>query len=99
MRKMSRPWVFAAILCAFAGCNHEKETSAPLKTGIWRATIEIQGQELPFNFDLTRDNEGGYDLYIINAAERLLLDEITIANDSVDIALHVFDANIKAKIK
>ncbi len=96
---MLRFWAFAAILSVIGSCNTERETSNKLKTGIWRATIEIQGQELPFNFDLVRDNEGGYDLYIINAGERLLLDEIAIKNDSIDIGLHVFDANIKAAIK
>ncbi|HEY0656689.1 MAG TPA: TlpA disulfide reductase family protein [Chryseosolibacter sp.] len=80
-------------------CATDKESPNALKTGIWRATVEIQGQELPFNFDLVRDNSGGYDLYIINASERLLLDEITVTEDSVDIALHIFDANIKAAIK
>src|SRR5688572_888209 len=99
MRKMSRFWAFAAIVFVLGSCNREKETANPLKTGIWRATIEIQGQPLPFNFDLVKDEKGGYDMYIINAAERLLLDEIEIKNDSVDIALHVFDANIKAQIK
>jgi thiol-disulfide isomerase/thioredoxin len=79
-------------------CSTDKETANVLKTGIWRATVEIQGQELPFNFDLVNDNTGGYDLYIINSSERILLDEVTITGDSIDIALHVFDANIKAKI-
>lgn len=87
------------LAATFVACKPEKETSATLKTGIWRATIEIQGQQLPFNFDLVTDNQGGYDIYVINADERLLLDEISIANDSVNIGLHIFDANIKAAIK
>jgi thiol-disulfide isomerase/thioredoxin len=88
----------ATLLLLFS-CTSEKETRNDLKTGIWRATIEIQKQELPFNFELVKDAEGGYDIYIINASERLLLDEVSISEDSVDIALHVFDANIKALIK
>jgi thiol-disulfide isomerase/thioredoxin len=96
---MFRLLVFAGFVICFSACTSEREAANQLKTGIWRATIEIQGQELPFNFDLVRDDEGGYDLYIINAAEKLLLDEIQIKNDSIDIALHIFDANIKGKIK
>jgi thiol-disulfide isomerase/thioredoxin len=90
----------AAIAVAFVliSCSSDKKSATILKTGIWRATVEIQGQELPFNFDLVNDDSGGYDLYIINSSERLLLDEVTINGDSIDIALHVFDANIKAKI-
>lgn len=70
-----------------------------VKTGIWRALIEIQGQQLPFNFEVVNDKSGGYDLYIINAEERLLLDEVEVSKDSINIALHIFDANIKARIK
>ncbi|HEY0741072.1 MAG TPA: TlpA disulfide reductase family protein [Chryseosolibacter sp.] len=88
----------AAFAVLLISCSTDKESKNLLKTGIWRATVEIQGQELPFNFDLVNDKSGGYDLYIINASERLLLDEVNIEGDSVDIALHVFDANIKAKI-
>jgi thiol-disulfide isomerase/thioredoxin len=96
---MVRFLAFAAVFLLMISCSSDKESSNALKTGIWRATVEIQGQELPFNFDLVKDDNGGYDLYIINAAERLLVDEITVKNDSIDIALHVFDANIKAAIK
>lgn len=69
-----------------------------LKEGLWRATLSIQHQELPFNFDVTKDSTGQYVIYLINAAERLKLDDIAFSNDSVTIPLHIFDASIKAKI-
>jgi thiol-disulfide isomerase/thioredoxin len=84
---------------ALAACGKKTETPDTLKTGIWRATIEIQGQQLPFNFELTKDKDGGYDIYLRNADERLLLDEVNVAGDSINIGLHIFDANIKAAIK
>lgn len=80
----------------FTACKEEQPS---LKTGIWRASIEIQQHSLPFNFELVNDSLGGYDIYLHNAGERLLLDEVKVWNDSVDIGLHIFDANIKAKIK
>jgi thiol-disulfide isomerase/thioredoxin len=83
---------------ALAACGKKTETPDTLKTGIWRATIEIQGQQLPFNFELTKDKDGGYDIYLRNADERLLLDEVNVAGDSINIGLHIFDANIKAAI-
>jgi thiol-disulfide isomerase/thioredoxin len=87
------------LIFALASCNPEKkEMSGSLKTGTWRATIEIQGQQLPFNFELVKDENDGYDIYIRNAEERLLLDEVNVKNDSVTIGLHIFDADIKAKI-
>jgi thiol-disulfide isomerase/thioredoxin len=95
---MTRFLITAAILILVTACKPENETRHSLKTGIWRATIEIQGQLLPFNFELTNDKEGGYDVYLRNANEKLLLDEISVSHDSVDMALHIFDANIKAAI-
>jgi thiol-disulfide isomerase/thioredoxin len=84
---------------AFGGCKPESESVTALKPGVWRAVIEIQDQPLPFNFEVTHDEQGGYDVYLINADERLLLDEVTVDSDSVDITLHIFDADIKARIE
>ena len=81
-----------------AACKPEEDSMNSLKTGIWRGVIEIQDQELPFNFEVARDERGGYDFYLINAEERLLLDEVSVTGDSVDVALHIFDANLKASI-
>lgn len=66
---------------------------------MWRATVEIQEKELPFNFEIKQENGGDFNIYLINAEERILLDEVNIKGDSVDIPLHIFDANIKAVLK
>lgn len=95
---MNRFVVWLLFLTTLAGCSATERDQRRLKTGVWRATVEIQGQELPFNFEVSRDSEGGFDVYVLNATERLLLDEVVMKGDSVDIALHIFDANIKAKI-
>ena len=86
------------LIVSLAACKSKTENAQRLKTGVWRAVIEIQNQELPFNFEVTRDAQNGYDIYLLNADERLLLDEVSISQDSVDIVLHIFDANIKARI-
>jgi thiol-disulfide isomerase/thioredoxin len=95
---MNRFLATGVVLLTLASCKPEKETITSLKTGTWRATIEIQGQQLPFNFELVNDDQGGYDIFIRNANEKLLLDEVAVSGDSVDIGLHIFDANIKAAI-
>jgi thiol-disulfide isomerase/thioredoxin len=82
------------------GCFAKKDVDADLKAGMWRAIVEIQGRELPFNFEVQKDNTNGdIRIFLINAAERLLLDEVKIVGDSIDIGLHIFDANFKAIIK
>ena len=47
-------YIFVALL--FTGCFAKKESLPELKSGIWRATVEIQGRELPFNFEVKRNN-------------------------------------------
>lgn len=82
-------------LAAFvSSCRHD----ATVPVGTWRGVIEMQGKELPFNFDLTADS-GRYTAQLKNGAEELLLDEVKVTSDSIDIALHIFDANLKARIK
>jgi thiol-disulfide isomerase/thioredoxin len=89
--------VIAGILTA--SCLARKEDTVQLKTGTWRATLTLQEQELPFHIDVTRNGNDGYVAYLRNAGEKILLDEIRVNGDSVDIPLHVFDANIKARIE
>lgn len=79
----------------FWGCNPGKPE---LKTGIWRGVLKIQGQELPINFRVAKDSSDGYDVYLKNATEEILLDEIVFKNDSVDFVLHVFDAEIRVAV-
>jgi thiol-disulfide isomerase/thioredoxin len=78
------------------GCSQSKKE---LKTGIYRATIAIQGMELPFNFDLQQSGDGAYKAYIHNAEERILIDEIQVAGDSLHMTLHIFDAAFEAVIE
>lgn len=87
------------IIVLLWACARDREGRNTLQTGIWRAAITIQGQELPFNFDVSRRPDGNYEARIHNGSERLLLDEIRVNRDSVDIALHIFDANIVARIE
>ena len=90
--------VLTVLLLSFTlpGCDRNAATG--VSTGMWRAVIEIQGKELPFNFELVNTKDGGYHAYILNAGERLRLDDITIKGDSIDMPLHIFDANLKARI-
>lgn len=72
---------------------------ADLKTGTWRASLNLQEHDLPFNLRIVSDYTGGYDAYLKNAGEELLLDEVTFINDSINIVLHVFDAQIRAAVR
>jgi thiol-disulfide isomerase/thioredoxin len=68
-----------------------------LKTGIWRGIIDCQGHDLPFTFEVIKKNSN-YLVYIHNGSEKLLLDEVSIFGDSVKMVMHIFDAELRAKI-
>jgi thiol-disulfide isomerase/thioredoxin len=66
---------------------------------MWRGILEIQGEQLPFNFEVKSDSAGSQDVIIFNADERLLLDEVSMQGDSINIVLHVFDAYLRGVVK
>jgi thiol-disulfide isomerase/thioredoxin len=92
---------FLFLIAALTACNPNpkkpmsNELAPILKTGIWRATLALTADaELPFNFEV--DAEGH--LFIINAAERLKVTEISKTGDSIQIIFPVFGTYIKAKL-
>lgn len=96
---MIRSAISLSLFLIFSQCSPKKneEASTELKPGLWRAVLTIQGQEVPFGLEIQRDSANSFDAYLLNAQERLLLDEVSFENDSVIIPLHIFDASIRAK--
>lgn len=74
-------------------CN----TKQVLKQGSWRGLVNVQGQELPMNFEISKSGEK-YLVTLKNNDEAIVLDEITIREDSVIMYMHIFDTEIHAKI-
>ena len=67
-----------------------------LSGGQWRGELErADGNNIIFNFEVNK-KEGKSIVYIRNAAERLAVDDITIAQDSVFIKLPFFDSQFRA---
>lgn len=84
------------ILLLIMACSSSEKTG--ISTGTWRAVLELQGQELPFTFDLEK-KEDQYVAWIRNGQERLYLDEVEVTADSISMNVHIFDAVFKAAIK
>lgn len=87
------------LLLCLVGCKVNK-IIVP-NQGIWRAALQITDkEELPFLFELKTDSTTKkITLYIINAEERIEVDEITQENDSLFIKLPVFDSEIKCLVQ
>ncbi|MDZ4715924.1 MAG: TlpA disulfide reductase family protein [Cytophagales bacterium] len=59
--------------------------------------ITLQEKELPFTFEIVKQ-ENSYVAYLINSTEKILLDEVTVRGDSVTMVLHIFDAELRARM-
>jgi peroxiredoxin len=66
--------------------------------GIWRAVLLMQGQELPFNFEMIKTDDS-YQMIIRNGLEKITVDELSWRNDSLIIRLPVYDSEIHAWIE
>lgn len=73
------------------------KSPSELKTGVWRAVIPTNGGELPFNFDIQKEDDA-YSVFILNGEEKLKMDKSFIKDDSLHIPMEIFDAEIVAKI-
>lgn len=96
-------FIFCISVSLIVACSPKKEQQQNksiklLQTGSWRGVLKTQGIEIPFTF-LVDENEGKYSIKLINAEEKIPLDEVIIDNDSIHIPLFIFDATIHAKIE
>ena len=86
--------LFFILLITCISCN--KQEIVKLKKGTYRAFLKVQdNQELPFIIEVKNDTL----LTIVNAEERIIVDEVSYKNDSVYIQTPVYEGYIVAKIK
>lgn len=87
--------IFGLLSCK---SDHKKEEiiiQKELKQGTYRAALTVQdNKELPFNFKVDSDKK----ITVLNAEEKIIVEELTVVNDSVFIKMPVFDAVIEAAI-
>ncbi|WGK64811.1 TlpA disulfide reductase family protein [Croceiramulus getboli] len=80
------------VLLSSLFCSCDTSTPESLKVGPWRVALEVQdGQELPFLMTVRADGTA----VIVNAEERIEVDEIRIEADSIFIQTPVFEGVIK----
>ncbi|MBL0340656.1 MAG: TlpA family protein disulfide reductase [Bacteroidetes bacterium] len=72
-------------------------TSLIITTGLWKAVLFTPGGELPFQLEI-KEHLGQYSFTIINGNEHMLLDEVTIKDDSVIVKFPVYESELRLKI-
>jgi thiol-disulfide isomerase/thioredoxin len=92
---------FCALLFGIlSGANlGQAQLPAQLKppVGAWQGQVALQGQVVPFNFEVEMA-DGQPRLVLLNAGERLVLDEVVAQNDSLKIVAHIFEAAVLVKV-
>ena len=89
------------VLFSFIGCTSEEEDKEKIifhtKEPYWRAVLEVNGGDLPFNFELF-DKDGKHYVELQNDTEKLLIEDVKVIHDSVFIPGFIFESEIQAKI-
>ena len=90
---MFKLFFIAVLLIAFLSGKAQVRT---LRNGQWRAVLErADSNNIIFNFEV-KDSNAKKILYIRNAAERLLVDDIAIKSDSILIRFPFFESQLRA---
>ena len=80
-------------------CGFKSDKADDLSIGLWRGVLDIQGHDLPFNFQISKEDHRSYKLEIHNGSERISIDEVYVFGDSLFVTMDIFDAQIKAQIR
>ncbi|WP_266206298.1 peroxiredoxin family protein [Pontibacter kalidii] len=74
-------------------------TNNTIKAGSWRVALQhAGGKEIPFIMEAV-EKGGKTILFLVNGEERILVDDIRQEGGSVKIGLHIFDADLIAKVE
>ena len=91
---MYRLIVVILLSCVVLACAQKP---VELKTGTWRGVIDCQGHDLPFTFEVIKQNDSLL-VDMKNGPEKIRLDEVSIFGDSVKMVMHIFDAELRARV-
>ena len=84
----------------FQSCGNDsgapKKVAADDLVGLWEAKIQVSDQTLPFRFEIEKE-AGDPVMYLINAEERIKVEDIGMTADSVAMGMHIFNTLLQAK--
>lgn len=79
-------------------CSGQSQPT-PVQPGLYRATLQTKGGQLPFGLTIEPGKQAGtYAVSAINGTERLAMDSATVTGDSIRIPMALFDSELVAKI-
>lgn len=88
--------VYFFISLVLLSCSSASQRNKKLTEGYWRAEIAMQGQLLPFNFEILAQSDSQA-MYLVNGEEKLPVSAIQYTQDSVKISMPFYDCEIVGK--
>lgn len=87
-----------ALLAQACGGTEQASPSLNAKAllGLWDAQIQVSDQILPFRFEVKEEQQKPV-LYLINAEERIRVEDLRMEADSIEMGMHIFNTAIHAK--
>jgi peroxiredoxin len=93
--RMVRLFIMLLGLSSLLACD--SSAGKELQPGLWRATLARDGQRLPFQLEISKNDDGKtYKVFSINGEERIQFDSVYFENDSLHIPMELFDSEIVA---
>ena len=94
--KLSYPLSLLVLLITFLSCR-ELSQQQSLRTGPWLGELKAMDEEiLPFTFELQK-TDGIYKMWVNNAEEVIVIEDIEIDKDSITIRMPVYEGYIKGR--
>jgi len=96
------PGIWRAVLQLEPDFITNNKKGEPLPEKLNMKFKDINENQLPFLFDVIYDDQGGFEIEIINGTERIKVDEVrvgvdrTTARDTIDMDFTIYDSTIKA---
>ena len=90
--------ITCCLVCLFVTLSVMAAPAPNFRNGQWRAILERKdGQGIVFNFEV-KDSGGRQVLYIRNAGERILVDDVKREGDSVLIRMPFYESQLRARV-
>jgi peroxiredoxin len=91
-------YLLSALLCLGLSGAHAGAKAPALKEGVWRGEFSVNGDALPFNFEVKGRNADAT-LTVINGSRRDVFKIERTAPDAVFVKMNTYDAAIEARIE
>ncbi len=75
------------------------KTNEELYLGVWRGEFFIEGKNVPFNFEVAKEDNARPRVYLLNGDEKAGLDSIYYRADSVVINIDIYDAILVGRVE